>query len=141
MSELALYIFVFITLSGLMAAVEAAVLTISRGEVEELRLRGAPGAVALQAITERITQAVIVLVIFTNMINVLGPILAGHKAMQLYGDYAIAAVTAVLTFGTIVFSEIIPKSIGAHYAPQIARWAAPTIRLLIIALYPLVVSL
>lgn len=141
MLELALYIFTFIALSGLFAAVEAAVLNISRAEVEELRLQGAWGADALKAITDRIARPVAVLVIFTNTINILGPILAGRKAMQLYGDSAIAIITVILTLGTIVFSEIIPKSLGIHYAPLISRWAAPTIRLLTIALYPLIVSL
>ena len=74
MLELALYIFAFIALSGLMAAIEAAVLSISRAEVEELRLQGAWGADALKAITDRITRAVAVLVIFTNTINVLAPV-------------------------------------------------------------------
>lgn len=141
MLELAFYILTFIVLSGLMALVEAAVLNISRAEVEELRLQGAWGADALKAITDRITRAVAVLVIFTNTINVLGPILAGRKAMQLYGDFGIAIITGLLTLGTIVFSEIIPKSLGTHYAPLISRWAAPTIRLLTIVFYPLVVSL
>ena len=141
MLELALYIFTFIALSGLMAAVEAAVLTISRAEVEELRLQGAWGADALKAITGRITRAVAVLVIFSNTINILGPILTGRKAMQLYGDFSIAIITAILTLGTIVFSEVIPKSLGTHYAPLISRWAAPAIRLLTIVLYPLVVFL
>ena len=141
MVELALYIFLFIILSGLMAAVEAAVLNVSRGEVEELRLQGKWGATALRVITEHLTQAVVVLVIFTNTINVLGPILAGRKALQLYGDTAIAFITAVLTLGTIIFSEIIPKSLGTHYAPSISRHAAPAIRLLIIAFYPVVLAL
>jgi len=138
MVELALYISAFIVLSGLMAAIEAAVLSISQAEVEELRLRGAWGANALQRVTENITQALSVLVIFTNTINVLGPILAGRKAMQLYGDFAIAIVTAILTLGTIVFSEIIPKSLGTHYAPFLSRWASPLIQIWIVALYPLV---
>lgn len=141
MVELALYILAFIVMSGLMALVEAAVLSVSPGEVKELRLQGAWGTSALSAITERITQAVVVLVIITNTVNILGPILAGRKAMQLYGDASIAVITAVLTFGTIVFSEILPKSLGTHYAPEISRWAAPVIRLLIIALYPLVIVL
>jgi CBS domain containing-hemolysin-like protein len=141
MLELALYIFAFIALSGLMAVVEAAVLSISRAEVEELRLQGAWGADALKAITDPITRAVVVLVIFTNTINVVGPILAGRKAMQLYGDFSLAIITAILTLGTIVFSEIIPKSLGTHYAPLISRWAAPAIRLLTIVLYPLVAFL
>ena len=82
MIELALYIVMFIALSGLMAAVEAAVLSVSQAEVEELRLRKAWGAIMLKVTRQRLTQAVIVIVIFTNSINVLGPILAGRKAIQ-----------------------------------------------------------
>jgi CBS domain containing-hemolysin-like protein len=50
-------------------------------------------------------------------------------------------ITVVLALGTMVFSEIIPKSLGAHYAPLIARIAAPGIRLLRFVLYPLVITL
>ena len=60
MLELALYISTFIALSGLMAAVEAAVLNISRAEVEELRFQGAWGADALKAIIDPITRTVAV---------------------------------------------------------------------------------
>lgn len=141
MLELALYIVVFIALSGLMAMVDAAVLSVSRGEVEEMVLHQEWGAVALRAIVQRITRAVVVIVLFTNTINILGPILAGKKAIDLYGNTAIGVVTAILTFGTIMFSEIIPKSVGTHYAPQIGRASAPFILALIYALYPVVLVL
>ena len=141
MLELALYIVVFIALSGLMAMVDAAVLSISRGEVEEMVLRKMWGAGALQTISQRITRAVVIIVLITNTINILGPILAGKKAIDLYGSTAIGVVTAILTFGTIVFSEIIPKSLGAHYAPLIARVSAPVILSLVYGLFPLVLAL
>ena len=141
MFELALYISVFITLSGLMAMIDAAVLSVSRGEVEEMVAAKKPGAVALQAIAHRITRAVVIIVLITNTINILGPILAGNKAIEIYGNTVIGVITAILTFGTIVFSEIIPKSLGAHYAPVIARVAAPAILVLIYGLYPVVVAL
>lgn len=141
MLEIMLYMVVFVALSGLMALIEAAVLSVSHGEVEELVIQQAFGAVALKAITQRITPALVVIVLFTNTINVLGPILTGHRAIQLYGDAAIGVVTAVLTLGTIVFSEIIPKSLGTHYAPRISRLAAPPIRLCLCLLYPVVIAL
>jgi len=141
MLELVLYMVSFIALSGLMALIEAAVLSVSRGEVEELVIQRAFGAVALKAITQRITQAVVVIVVFTNTINILGPILTGRKAIEIYGDTAIGFITAGLTLGTIVFSEIIPKSLGTHYAPRISSLAAPVIRLFIYLLYPVVVGL
>ena len=66
---------------------------------------------------------------------------AGKKAIDLYGDAVIGVITAVLTFGTIVFSEIIPKSLGTHYAPLIARASAPFILVLVYGLYPVVIAL
>ena len=141
MLEIILYMVVFVTFSGLMAMIEAAVLSVSRGEVEELVIRRAFGADTLKAMTQRITPALVVIVIFTNTINILGPILTGRKAIQLYGDAAIGVITAVLTLGTIVFSEIIPKSLGAHYAPRISRLAAPVIQLFVYLLYPVVIAL
>lgn len=121
--------------------VDAAVLSVSRGEVEEMVQRKERGAVALQSISQRITRAVVVIVLITNTVNILGPILAGKKAIDIYGDAVIGVITAILTFGTILFSEIIPKSLGTHYAPQIARAAAPAILTLIYGLYPLVLAL
>lgn len=141
MLELILYITIFLALSGLMALIESAVLSVSRAEVEELAARKAFGASALQAITHSIPRALVVLVIITNTVNILGPILTGRKAVQLYGDTAIGVLTAALTFGTILFSEIIPKSIGTRYAPRISTTVAPAIRLLIWVLYPIVVPL
>lgn len=121
--------------------VDAAILSVSRAEVEAMVQKGKHGSHALQILSQRITRAVIIIVIITNLINVLGPILVGQKAIELFGSSIIGVITAVLTFGTIIFSEIIPKSIGAHYAPSIARVAAPPILLLISALFPLVFAL
>jgi CBS domain containing-hemolysin-like protein len=47
----------------------------------------------------------------------------------------------VLTFATIIFSEVIPKSLGSHHAPLISRLSAPIIVLLSYALYPFVITL
>lgn len=141
MIELVILIAVFIALSGVMAMVDAAVLSVSYGEVEELVQHKAWGSSALKFVKGHTTKAVVILVILTNTINILGPILIGDRAADVGGSTAIGIVTAVLTFATIVFSEIIPKSVGAHYAPTISRAAAPVILILIYALYPLVLLL
>jgi CBS domain containing-hemolysin-like protein len=96
------------------------------------------GSTALHFVKNHVTKAVVVIVILTNSINILGPILIGNRAADIGGSTAIGVVTAILTLLTILFSEIIPKSVGAHYAPTIARAAAPVILILIYALYPLV---
>lgn len=131
----------FLFLSGLAAAVDAAVLSVTHPEVEELVSRRKWGGRRLRWVKQHLTQSVVVIVIVTNTINVLGPIVVSRQASQLGGVEAMAMITAVLALGTIVFSEIIPKSLGAHYAPLIARLSAPAIRWLRILLYPLVITL
>src|SRR6188472_3300675 len=134
MFEIALLIAVFIALSGVMAMIDAAILSVTPGEVEELHHHKAWGSSALQFIKNHMTKSVVIVVILTNTINILGPVLIGDRAADYGGNTAIGVVTAILTFLTIIFSEIIPKSIGAHYAPTIARASAPIILVLIYAL-------
>ena len=132
---------VFIVLSGLMAAVDAAVLSVTSPEVHELVLQRRRGAQALRAIKGELTRAVVVIVVLTNAINVLGPIIVSRQAVDVYGAHVLVVVMVALTLGTIVFSEIIPKAIGARYAPGISRIAASPIRMLQRMMLPLVLSL
>ena len=141
MFELTLYIAAFVILSGAMAAVESAVLSVSRGEVEEMVINRRWGALSLRDVTLGISRSMVVIVVLTNTINILGPILVGRRAIQVYGDIAIVALTIILTLSTIVFSEIIPKSVGNHYAPSISRIVAPSIQALVLLLFPIVVAL
>lgn len=135
------YIGGFLVLSGLLALVDAAVLSVSQAETEELVEEGRRGARWLKQAKDQITRSVVVIVMVTNTVNVLGPILVGQKAVEIYDSTVIGIITAVLTFGTILFSEIIPKSLGAHYAPLVSRYAAPGIVILGWILFPVVVLL
>lgn len=128
----------FVFASGILAMIDAAILSVNHAEVEVMISRKRYGARALKSLLKHTTRAIIIIVIFTNITNILGPILVGRKAEALFGSQAIGIVTALLTFITIIFSEIIPKSIGTHYAPRIARIVAPLLRVSIFLLYPIV---
>ncbi len=141
MLELFLYGIGFVLLSGVVSMVDAALLSVNFAEIEEMTGKKLPGAVALRTLSMRLTRAVVIIVIITNTINVLGPILVGQKAIDIFGSPIIGVVTAVLAFSTIVFSEIIPKALGTHYAPVIARTVAPAVLALIWALYPIVLGM
>lgn len=138
MGELLIFIVGFVAVSGFFAMIDAAVLNVSPAEVEVLVQRKLWGARELKRVLRHTTRAIIVIVIFTNVTNILGPILAGKKAVELFGNEAIGVVTAILTFATIIFSEIIPKSVGARYAPTISRIAAPALWIVSVLLFPIV---
>lgn len=141
MLELALIVAGFVTISGFFAMIDAAVLNVTPAEVEVMISKRKWGAKELKSLLKHTTRAIIVIVICTNVTNILGPILAGQKAVALFGSNAIGYMTAFLTFATIIFSEIIPKSFGAHNAPRISRRIAPFLLLLITVLYPLVFAM
>lgn len=141
MIELLVLATAFVTVSGVLATIDAAILSVNPAEVEVMIEKKRWGARELKQLLKHTTRAIIIVVILTNITNILGPILVGRKAEALFGSQAIGIVTALLTFITIVFSEIIPKSIGAHYAPRISRFVAPVLRILIVVLYPIVIAL
>lgn len=131
----------FLVLSGLMAAIDAAALSVTRPEVDEMIVAGRWGAKELRTVKQELTRAVVVIVILTNTVNILGPIIVSQQAFTQFGMQGLSVVTILLALGTMVFSEIIPKAIGTHYAPIISRLSAPVICGLQIVLLPLVVSL
>ncbi len=131
----------FVALSGLLAMLDAAILSVAAAEVEELVAKKKWGAMQLKSVFRHRTRAIIIIVVFTNVTNIAGPMLIGHRATVLFGSVSIGLITAILTIATILFSEIIPKAIGAHYAPTISRFVSPLLLLLIFLLFPLVRTL
>ena len=62
----------------------------------------------------------------------------GSEVNKLYGSQSVAIASAVLTFVVLIFSEIIPKTLGASNWKKFAPMTAYTIRFMIMVLYPLV---
>lgn len=141
MAMLTIMIVVFLFLSGVAAAVDAAVLSVTKPEIEELVQENRWGAKRLREVKAKFASSVVVIVIVTNAINVLGPILVSHQAFRTLDRLGVVMVTITLTLGTIVFSEILPKAVGAHHAPQLARICAPALLVGRRVLFPLVIPL
>ena len=65
MLQLIVFTLIFILLSGLVAMIDAAVLSVSSAETEEMVLKKLWGAAPLQKITRQLTRALVVIVIVT----------------------------------------------------------------------------
>ena len=63
---------------------------------------------------------------------------AGAQAAAVFGDAYLGIASAVLTLLILVFSEIIPKTLGATYWRQLAPATAYFFKYLMIVLWPLV---
>lgn len=141
MTSLVLSIIAYILVSGFASLVDAAILSVTHAEVDELVMQKKWGATTLHFIKQRLTRAVIIVVTIQNTANVVGPFVVGQQATVLFDSAGIGMIVTLMAFLAIIFGEMIPKAIGAHSAPTIARLAAPGLVALIFALYPLVVTL
>ncbi|HPG08962.1 MAG TPA: CNNM domain-containing protein [Saprospiraceae bacterium] len=80
--------------------------------------------------------------------HTVGAIGVGAQAGKLFGDSgwqigglhlnAESVIAALMTLAILIFSEIIPKTIGANYWQQLATFTIRSLRILLVALAPLV---
>lgn len=141
MLSLILAIGLVLLLSAFFSASEAALLSLSAPEIGTLAARQSFGSKSLARIKPRFDRSIFAIVIMNNISNIVGSIVVGQLVIQAYGDAALAVVTTALTFGVIVFSEIIPKSLGVHYSEHVALFTAPFIHLLSLLFLPIIVIL
>jgi len=72
--------------------------------------------------------------------NTFGAAGVGAQAVVVFGEAYFGVVSAVLTFMILIFSEIIPKTIGAFYWRKLSDFVAHSIRVTLILMYPLVMT-
>ena len=70
--------------------------------------------------------------------NTLGAAGVGKQATLVFGSQWFGLVSALMTLLILIFSEIIPKTIGTSHWKSLMGFAAKAIRLLIIVLFPIV---
>lgn len=141
MIELVIVIAVILLLSGFFSGSEAALVSIADAEVHALVHRKTVGSTVLSRVHKNLHRSVIAIVVWNNIVNIAGSIFVGQMVITLYGDAVLAVITTALTFGIILFSEIIPKAIGIHYAERIAILSAPIVLVLTTLMLPIIVVL
>ena len=141
MFELSIVIGLILLFSGFFSGAEAAIVSISDAEVHTMMEQKRRGISILNRVNKQLNRSVITIVVWNNIVNIVGSIMVGQIVINLYGDALLAVMTTGLTFGIIIFSEIIPKAIGIHYAERIALITAPFILLLTVIMLPIIVIL
>lgn len=85
--------------------------------------------------TERPLAAILSLNTIANTIGAAG---VGQQANIIFGSQWFGLVSAITTVLILVFSEIIPKTIGTTYWKSLMGFAARTIQVLVVVMYPCV---
>jgi magnesium and cobalt exporter, CNNM family len=138
MTLLLLFIALALCVSFLCSIMEAVLLSVTPSFVAQAERRGGRFGKRLRSLRDDVDRPLAAILSLNTIAHTVGAAGAGAQAVVVFGDVYVGLISAVLTFLILVFSEIIPKTLGAvHWrrlAPVVVRVIAPTIW----AMWPLV---
>lgn len=110
--------------------------------VSYLRMKDEKGsqiAGKLIRLKQNIDRPLSAILSLNTIAHTIGAAGVGAQATKVFGEAYFGIVSAILTILILVFTEIIPKTIGARYWRSLLTFAAQAIRATIFITYPLVI--
>ncbi|WP_210395790.1 CNNM domain-containing protein [Motiliproteus sediminis] len=138
MTLLIIYISVALGFSFLCSIAEAVILSVTSAHIALMEEQGSGAGRLLKQHKEDINRPLAAILTLNTIAHTVGAAGAGAQAAAVFGDVYVAIASAILTLLILVFSEIIPKTLGAHYWRQLAPATAYGLTGLIWLLYPFV---
>ncbi|MBU1371013.1 MAG: hemolysin family protein [Bacteroidetes bacterium] len=136
---LVLYLLLALVVSFLCSILEAVLLS---APVPYLRTKSESGsklAADLLGMKGQIDKPLSAILSLNTVAHTVGAAGVGAQATLVFGEVYFGVVSAVLTLLILIFTEIIPKTIGARYWRNLLGFTYYTIRVLVVLAYPLVV--
>ncbi len=135
---LIVYVLIALVFSFLCSIAEAVILSVNSSYVAMLEDEGKPVGTLLRELKEDIGKPLAAILTLNTIAHTMGAVGAGAQATTVFGSAYLGVASAVLTLLILVFSEIIPKTLGAHHWRKLAPATARALRILIWLLYPFV---
>lgn len=135
---LIIYFLSAILISFLCSVVEAVILSVSLSFIET-KEREEPGSTKLlRKLKGNIDKPISAILALNTVAHTIGAAGVGAEATRIWGNEFFGVISVIMTLAILVFSEILPKTIGAIYWKSIALFSAKIINVMIIIAYPLV---
>lgn len=140
MEEQLIYIIMLIAiaLSALCSMLEATLLSTPLSYVTGLEEQGVKGAQRLKRLKQNPDRPISAILCLNTIANTVGASIVGSLVYEVYGDALVGIFSTIFTFAILIFSEIIPKTIGANYWRSLAIPASAIINMMIFISFPLV---
>ena len=135
---LIVYVFIALGFSFLCSIAEAVILSVSSAYISVLEKENAPSGRLLRKQTDNINTPLSAILTLNTIAHTMGAAGAGAQAASVFGEAYIGIISAVLTLLILVFSEIIPKTVGATYWRALAPATAYFLKYLALILMPFV---
>ena len=139
MITLILYLFLALVVSFICSISEAVILSVSKAFIDTKVNEGKRGAKLLDQLKSDIDRPLAAILSVNTVAHTIGAAGVGAQAVAVFGEVYFGIISAVLTLLILIFSEIIPKTIGAMFWRELSIPSARVINGMIYVSYPLVV--
>ncbi|MGM0530389.1 MAG: CNNM domain-containing protein [Bacteroidota bacterium] len=135
-----IYLFIALFFSFLCSLLEAALLSITPSFIAARVNENKSYAKSLKKFKEEVDLPLSAILTLNTFAHTIGAAGIGAQAQKVWGNEYLSITSAVLTILILIFSEIIPKTIGASFWKQLAPFTARTLFVLIYSpLYPFII--
>jgi len=114
-----------ILISALCSITEAVLYSVPWSVIEQLRRDGKKSGLVLYRLRSDVDKPITAILTLNTIANTAGASVVGAAAVRVFGSESLGVFVAVFTFAILIFSEILPKTIGVAYcrtlAPVLAR--------------------
>ncbi len=135
---LLLYLMLALGVSFLCSMLESSLLSVPRSHVAVMVERGSRAGKRLERMKGDVDRPLAAILTLNTFAHTLGAAGVGAQAAVLWGETWVGLVSFVLTLLILIFSEIIPKTLGAVHTKRLAPFTAWTVHWLMVALRPVV---
>lgn len=138
MTLLIFYVLLAVGVSFLCSIMEAVLLSVTPSYVAALEKEGRPAGKALRNMKAAIDRPLATILSWNTVAHTIGAAGAGAQAAVVFESVPLGVVSTVLTLLILVFSEIIPKTLGALHWRSLAPMIVSILRPLMFVSGPLI---
>ncbi len=138
MLELFLAASMAVGISAFCSVAEAVLYSVPWSHIENLRKKGKASGNILYALRTEVEKPIAAVLSLNTIANTLGASIAGASAAKLFGQEMVSLFALIFTVVILIFSEILPKTIGVVHAKALAPLIARPLQVLVFILAPLV---
>jgi len=130
--------FLVVSVSFVCSLVEAAFIATQQSFIVLALKENRPYAKILEHLKDNVNKPITAIITLNTLVNTLGSAGIATLTLNELGPLGATLITITLTVTLLVFSEIVPKILGAIYWRPLAPFTAYTIQIMILSLYLIV---
>jgi len=138
MTLLLIYLFLAVGISFLCSILEAVILSVTPAHIAVLNDRNSRSGALLSRLKQDINRPLAAILSLNTIAHTFGAAGVGAQSLVVFGNAYVSITSAIVTLMILVFSEIIPKTLGAIHWQALAGFTARACQILIVLTWPLV---